>query len=205
MKQWKLIVACLFAGSICMAAASVSVSVQQQALSQKLIRLHVIAHSDSGEDQAVKLKVRDAVITYLNAENWTSREAAINAISSDLQSITNLAQSVLRENLKTYNARAELCFESYPTRSYETFSLPAGEYLSLKIVLGDGRGKNWWCVVYPAICMPVGAETFASAAVSGGFTENEIVLVTDDTPEIRLRVLFFVRKICYDTKQNTRR
>ena len=133
---------------------------RQSALADKVVRLHVIASSDSAENQRVKLEVRDALLAYLSprleAASGAEDAAAVIAEASDeLQRIA--------ETVSGGSARVELGREMYPTREYETFSLPAGVYTSLRVTLGAGSGRNWWCVVYPPLCT-AGVETAQAAA-----------------------------------------
>ena len=121
----------------------------QQKLASGLIRLHVIAASDSAEDQQTKLRVRDAVLDALTP--------ALNSATSPRQ-----AQEIIEARLPELAAiggeisgsasRATLGWENYPTRQYEGFALPAGRYLSLRVELGEAKGQNWWCVVFPPLC-----------------------------------------------------
>lgn len=125
-------------------------SKRQESLSRDIVRLHVLAHSDDAMEQLIKLQVRDAVLRYM--------EPRLNGVDSSAQ-----AQLIIRENM-TGIARAaasaaegravqvSLSRERYPSRQYEKFALPAGEYRSLRVVLGDGAGENWWCVVFPPLC-----------------------------------------------------
>lgn len=126
----------------------------EEELSGQLIRLHVIAASDSEEDQALKLQVRDAVLEHLAPLLKDVREIA------DAREILRAEQANLRRAAaETAKAAGRPCSvsvslgtEPYPTREYEDFSLPAGTYLSLRVILGNGQGQNWWCVVYPPLC-----------------------------------------------------
>ena len=133
---------------------------EQQALADKLIRLHVVANSDSPADQAVKLKVRDAVLE--EAARWygdaATMEEANFALCTHLESITQAANKALLENGSPHTARAQVTDLYFPTRDYEGFSLPAGTYRSLQVTIGAGEGKNWWCVVFPALCLPAAQD-----------------------------------------------
>ena len=145
---------------------------RQSALADKVVRLHVIAASDSAEDQRVKLEVRDALLAYLSprleaASGARDAAAVIAASAPELKKIA--------ETVSGGSARVELGRETYPTREYETFSLPAGEYTSLRVTLGAGGGRNWWCVVYPPLCT-AGVETAQEALLS----EDDIKLITED-------------------------
>ena len=145
---------------------------RQSALADKVVRLHVIAASDSAADQRVKLEVRDALLAYLSprleaAPGARDAAAVIAASAPELKKIA--------ETVSGGSARVELGRETYPTREYETFSLPAGEYTSLRVTLGAGGGRNWWCVVYPPLCT-AGVETAQEALLS----EDDIKLITED-------------------------
>lgn len=125
-------------------------------LPENLLRLHVVAASDSQADQALKLKVRDAVLT--EAARWcegagTLQEAS-TGICTHLESITQAAQSTVNQNGFTDTVTATVTDEFFPTRSYNGFTLPAGRYRALRVVIGEGSGHNWWCIVFPALCLP---------------------------------------------------
>lgn len=127
-----------------------------EALPENIIRLHIVANSNSAEDQAVKLLVRDAVLSesakyYANAETM---QQAVSELCVHLQSIEAAANAVLDENGFSDRAVAQVTDAYFSTRSYGSFALPAGKYRTLRIAIGEGRGKNWWCVVFPALCLP---------------------------------------------------
>lgn len=143
--------------ALCMAflfAYAAWVSFSQQTLADGLLRLHVIANSDSVQDQQVKLLVRDRVLELtepLLAEADDQDEVR-RILSAHLQQITDAAQQVLTDQGMPYQLSAQMATEYYPTREYDTFSLPAGQYTGLKIRLGAASGHNWWCVVFPPLC-----------------------------------------------------
>ena len=145
----------------------------------KTLRLHIPANSDSAEDQAVKLKVRDTVIAYLSEplSNCSTKDEAVQKVQDLSTNITLLANNVLKSNGFDYTARVSVVLEDYPTRDYEGISLPAGEYTSLKIELGEAKGQNWWCVLFPQVCVGTARPTEALAEV--GFTPNQIRVLTD--------------------------
>lgn len=143
--------------ALCMAvlfAYAAWVSVGQQGLSDGLLRLHVIANSDSIPDQQVKLLVRDRVLAVTEPllEGADSQDEVRAIVHGHLQEITDEAQAVLTAQGMPYTLSAQLTAEHYPTRTYDTFSLPAGTYTGLKIRLGAAQGRNWWCVVFPPLC-----------------------------------------------------
>ncbi len=169
---------------------------EQKSISEKLIRLHVIANSDSEEDQAVKLQVRDAIVAILDEESWSSVEEARVWVNENLSTLHDVAAKVLYGAGNDDAVSVSLTREDYPTREYDSFSLPAGEYWSLRIVLGAGEGKNWWCVVYPSLCRKA-SGAMEVAAVSGGFTESEVKFITEDSVSVKLKfkILEFFKKI----------
>lgn len=164
----------------------------KSALSNNLIRLHVIANSDSQEDQMVKLKVRDAVLEEIRGitEIAADRNEAYSLLTERLPGLQETANRVLQAQGSTATATVELGEEAYPTRQYDTFSLPAGVYDSLRITIGDGEGQNWWCVVFPGLCLPTASEEVADTAVSAGFSEDlGNTLTTQDGYQVRFFLL----------------
>lgn len=121
---------------------------------EKLIRFHVIANSDTEEDQELKLKVRDAVIGYLQPklENSNSIEESQKIIKSEYNNLEKISENIISENGYTYNVEVGLKYSNFPAKQYSSVVLPAGKYKALKIVIGEGDGKNWWCVMFPPLC-----------------------------------------------------
>ena len=158
---------------------------EQQKLSSELIRLHVVANSDSESDQSVKLRVRDSVLALLTPEleGVSTVKEARSVIESSLPRLCSTAKRSLLRRGKFYSVRAKLCIEQYPTRSYDGFALPAGDYISLQIILGEGRGHNWWCVVFPPLCM----SSVENESAFSGLSERSAKLISSDEAEYRLR------------------
>lgn len=123
-------------------------------VSSKLLRFHVVANSDNVYDQAVKLKVRDAVLKSIGPElsKCKTRQEAIQLLKQNISKIENISDQVLHSNGKQYNAKAEVGNFMFPVKSYGSITLPEGEYEALNIKLGNGEGKNWWCVMFPPLC-----------------------------------------------------
>ena len=143
-------------------------------LRQSVLRLHIIANSDSEEDQAVKLLVRDKILeesTDIFAGETDLKRAEEKA-AERLNEFCETAEKVLRENGFSYGASAGIGDSYFETREYEDFTLPAGNYRSLIIRLGKAQGKNWWCVIFPAVCVP--AATDASLSDSTRDTSAQI-------------------------------
>lgn len=116
-----------------------------------MIRLHVVANSDSPEDQMVKRKVRNAVIKEM--EGQTSLESARRYIDANLETMEDAAEQIVIQHGMAYGAKAERRVTFIPEKSYEDLTLPAGNYEALRITLGEGKGQNWWCVIFPQLCL----------------------------------------------------
>lgn len=126
-----------------------------------VLRLHILANSDSEEDQQLKLKVRDAILEegFEIFDGSVTLENAVNKISPQMNRIKETAEKIIKENGFNYDVTVTLDEEFFSTRIYnDSVTLPAGKYLALKVVIGSGEGKNWWCVMFPALCLPA-AET----------------------------------------------
>lgn len=143
-------------------------------LRRSLIRFHVVANSDSEWDQRVKLQVRDAVIGSLQKEldSLGDMEEAKAYLTEHLPKIQKIANETLNALGVEQKAVVSLCREAFQKREYDTFSLPAGVYESLRIVIGKGEGHNWWCVVFPSLCLPATTEGFEEVAAGAGFSED---------------------------------
>lgn len=155
----------------------------------KVIRLHVLANSDSEEDQALKLKVRDSllVVAATLTEGCERREEAEAILKENAEILRQDAEATLSGNGSELPVRVEIGRESYPTREYEGLRLPAGEYCSLRVMIGEAEGQNWWCVLFPPLCLGTSVKV-EEEMVSVGFTPGQVKVLTDsDTPKYRLR------------------
>ncbi len=146
-----IIATVIFAASFGGAESGVSLSSHEAA---EFLRIHVRANSNSGDDQSVKYKVKDAVVEFITpiAATSATKAEAVAAINDNLAAIEEVCDGVLRENGYYYGANAEVRSESFPTRVYGDLTLESGEYDALIIELGSGSGDNWWCVLYPPLC-----------------------------------------------------
>ena len=120
----------------------------------KLIRFHVIANSDSDEDQELKLKVRDEIIKYLQPklQNSNSIDESEQIIKKEYGELGKISKNIISENGYNYEVKVGIEYSTFPTKQYSNVILPAGEYKALKIIIGQGQGKNWWCVMFPPLC-----------------------------------------------------
>lgn len=178
------------------AAAAVIFTVQtaalQKTLADKTLRLHVVANSDTDADQAQKLRVRDAVLGAVGAltDGCSSRAEAEQALGAGLERVQAAAQSVLDAEGCDLPVRVSLEDQRFGTRTYDTFTLPAGTYRALCVRIGAAQGHNWWCVVFPTLCTTASGEETARIAAAGGFDADETELVTDaDGYVLRFKLL----------------
>lgn len=184
--EWSVLIALVFTilfGSVTTFAAECS------QIREDVLRLHILANSDSEEDQALKLKVRDRILLEMGDvfETPETLEDAKTAASKYLDEIREIAQQEVYDNGYDYPVHAELVNMYFTTREYETFTLPAGMYDAVRITIGDAEGKNWWCVLYPPLCLPAAQseETLEQA-----LDEEETDLVTRNPQyEVRFAVV----------------
>ncbi len=142
-----------------------------------VLRLHVLANSDSEEDQQLKLKVRDALLkTGKNIfDGSVTRENAEEKIKEEKEILIETAEKVIEENGFDYDVEITVTEEFFTTRTYENVTLPAGRYMAVRVLIGESTGKNWWCVMFPPLCIPT-----AQPDINLFFTEDEIKLVKSD-------------------------
>lgn len=156
----------------------------------KILRLHVLANSDSEEDQLLKLKVRDAVLELSQefGRDIVGIETASSVYSARLDEIKAEAERVISENGYDYEVSVSLGKEYYPPKNYEEVCLPSGNYLSLKIQIGNAEGENWWCVLYPPLCLS--AATADKKLIEAGFTGEQIKIITENDSSVKYNVKF---------------
>ncbi len=165
-------VICLLLATLLLAALPVR---GEEEIYSDVIRLHIIAASDTEEEQTLKLSVRDAVLGVYGSAltSYPDRDSAAEAAREMLPGIRSLAEQTLREAGCDKPVSVTLTEEEYPTRDYETFSLPAGRYLSLRVLIGEAEGHNWWCVLYPPLCLDTATDgELLTDAEWGLLTEN---------------------------------
>lgn len=158
-------------------------------LRRDVVRLHVLANSDSARDQAVKLCVRDALLAGGSAlfSGAATPQTAAQLLAAEQPQLEAAANRVLQAQGLPYTAHLTLEREFFTTRSYGSFTLPAGQYLAVKVILGAGQGHNWWCVMFPPLCLP--AATQEVPAASGLNAAESAVLCADGRCEIRLKIV----------------
>lgn len=161
---------------------------QQDALADKVVRLHVVANSDSESDQALKLQVRDAVLAQAEPLlEGKDRADSLETLRNALPALGHAAADTVAQAGYGYPVRVSVEDAWFPTKEYDDFALPAGTYTALRVELGEAKGKNWWCVVFPPLCLGSVTEQAAQA----GFTEDELGLITGETEGyvIRFKVM----------------
>ena len=153
----------------------------QDELADKVVRLHVLANSDFEEDQALKLQVRDVVLERATAilEQSADRREAESRLRGELLELERVAAEEIAAEGYDYPVTVNLENADFPTKEYDGFTLPAGEYLALRVIIGEGKGRNWWCVVCPPLCTSASADLPASA-LAAGFSEEEVSLITEE-------------------------
>ena len=164
----------------------------EEEIYNSVVRLHVLANSDSEDDQSLKLKVRDEILA-LSApvlKECTSREQAEQKLREITPDLKSAAQSKLLSEGYTYSVDVLLDSEYYPTKEYESCSFPEGEYLSLRVVIGEGEGQNWWCCLFPPLCLSAATDTSKNedAFISVGLTDDQYKIITQtDSPKYKIR------------------
>ncbi len=168
----------------------------------EVVRLHILANSDSEEDQEVKLKVRDALLNsgddLFNGK--TNTENAEDIISKNEIKIKNIINNVLNENGFDYKSELYIVNEYFDSREYDGFVMPAGQYKALKIVLGNGQGHNWWCVMFPPLCLPAATE---NESLNLYFSEKGTDIITNREKYIvKFKIIELYERVKEFVKQN---
>lgn len=155
---------------------------QQNHLSDQLLRLHVLANSDSAEDQALKLRVRDELLVEVQPwlEGKTDVSGAKDSLRSHLPELDQFAEAAVQRAGYDYPVHVELEETWFPTRQYDGFALPAGQYEALRVLIGEGAGQNWWCVVFPPLCVASSTKTIPEVAQEAGIDEQEVFLILEE-------------------------
>ncbi len=174
---------------------------------EKLIRFHVIANSDNNEDQELKLKVRDNIISYLKPklENSDSISESEEIIKSEYENLYKISRETVKENGYDYDISVGIEYSNFPTKQYSNVVLPAGEYKALKVIIGEGKGKNWWCVMFPPLCFVdeengiIDEET--DSKLQSVLDEEEYELITSEnktevnTVKLKFKIVEVVKSI----------
>lgn len=187
MKKFELSLILALVIGIVSISAQLPFSAACERLRGDTLRLHIIANSDNEADQSVKLLVRDAILkeSFFLASSANSKSDMLSAVEASLPLFEATAEKTLRENGFSYGASASLCETYFDERSYGELTLPAGSYDAVRIVLGDAEGKNWWCMLYPAVCLSGAMEYEALES----YTDEEREITTEyEEYEIRFKI-----------------
>lgn len=171
---------------------------------QNVLRLHVIANSDSEADQSLKLLVRDRILQEGSQlfDGSVNAEDAKERICPEIDELESVARELVRVNGFDYGVKITVEEEYFDTRSYEGFTMPAGRYEAVKIILGEGAGKNWWCIMFPPLCLPA-AEKKNEDSLEAILTNGEIRVIENNSKyEIRFKIVEIYEKIKESLKQN---
>lgn len=176
---------------------------EAKTISQKFVRFHIVANSNSVADQNVKMKVREAIFSELDFSQITSKEEALEFFKEHQYEISDLSNRVLRENGFSYQAKVTVSKKEFPVRQYSDFVLPAGNYDAVSIILGEGAGENFFCVMYPSLCKIEGVteKTDSNAEILNCvLTEQEISAITGNEKQIVCKfkiVEWFEKLFCF--------
>ena len=192
----------LFVKSACIAFVLVVIyslipfQAQCDNISNDVFRLHILANSDSDYDQSVKLKVRDRVLEYSKSlfESASSKDEAESLISQNLDNITRVAQNELKYLGCGQNVKAEIKKMYFTTRYYDSYTLPSGMYDALRITIGSGKGHNWWCVMYPSICVSAASEQDEKAKQA--LDDGEYDIIKNEKYSYKFKVVELFEKLC---------
>lgn len=190
MKKGIIYVVALLLLSLALAAMPIS---GEEGIYDSVIRLHVLAASDSEEDQALKLLVRDEILKEYSARlgsahNLAEADAEVRMLCEEIEAV---ASEVVRSKGYSYTVKVEYGEEEYPTREYEEYRFPAGRYRSLRVVIGEGEGQNWWCVLFPPLCLDMACEDAPQDdALAVGLSPEEYSIITGDPGDRGYRVRF---------------
>ncbi len=158
-----------------------------------VVRLHILANSDSECDQSLKLKVRDKILSVVSPalEGCQTQEEAINCLEEMKADIIACAEQTIIDEGYNYTVNIELGEEYYPTRNYESCAFPEGTYVSMRVLIGEGKGQNWWCCLFPPLCLNVASESDKyneEAFISVGLTSEQYKLITEQNqPKYKIR------------------
>lgn len=175
----------------------------QESIADKLIRFHVIANSDSVEDQTLKLQVRDKILEYITPRLKSARtiDESRELLLKNQEAVIEIAEKVIHDKGYTYGVTAALSHEYFPVKTYGNITLPQGKYEAFRVIIGSGEGQNWWCVMFPPLCF----IDISKGNVSYSQTEKEMKTVLSDNEYKAVDNLDGLGSIDNKKRQNTER
>ena len=162
-------------------------------ISDSVFRLHVIANSDTQEDQDLKLKVRDSILEYINntTTNINSKEEFINYAQSHIEELKNVAETRIKQEGYSYKVNVEIGNFPFPTKTYGNITFPSGNYDGLKIKIGKAEGQNWWCVMFPPLCFidntSCKMDSSSIKILKENLSEEDLSIISEDSPDIKFK------------------
>lgn len=164
---------------------------EEGAIYEDTVRLHILANSDSESDQRTKYEIRDLLLDEYGQRlsRFESKEEAAEALSDMTEEIRLDVNGWLSDMGEKYTCEVEVSLEWYDTREYDSFTLPKGYYTSLRVMLGNAEGRNWWCVMYPPLCLDIATESAPSDDAALGYTKEEYALITKDGYNVKFKIL----------------
>lgn len=188
---------------IALAALQLPVASAGAQLSEHTVRLHVLANSDSERDQQLKLAVRDAMLCEMQSlADASSKQEALYILACALPQLQQTAAETLRAAGCPQEVRVHLCEMWFATRHYGEATLPAGRYTALRVELGEAKGQNWWCVLYPALCLPAASEREAQQNAAAAWSEEEQQLVFGEGYELRFWLQEWLQRLAGQHREN---
>ena len=173
----------------------------EQEVYDTVVRLHVLANSDSAEDQALKLRVRDAVLEVTSplVAGCTTQAEAVEILNAHLHELEAAAEAVVAAEGYAYAVTIQLGEEDYPTRTYESCAFPAGQYVSLRVCIGEAEGQNWWCCLFPPLCLSAATakEDNEDAFIQVGLTKDQYGIITE-TGKTKYKIRFRILEVIED-------
>lgn len=192
----KMILSAVLALAVTFACAA-SLDNEQKNLSDKLLRLHVVGASNLPEDQELKIKIKDEIVSFLRQEisGAEDKNDAEKIVLENLENINVIAKKTGEKYGKTISVKSQIKREAFPTRGYDTFSLPAGFYTSLRVTIDEGEGKNWWCVVYPDVCASLSIDGDNYEELGLSCEEAGLITKKDGRYEIKFRFIEIIENL----------
>ena len=176
--------AALCAMAVCVVLSVCSFAKDGDSVKNAVLRLHVIANSDTPEDQALKLRVRDALLKKSgDLAAAESKQQAAQTIEAQLETLKDAAKRVVAQQGFRYDVALSLEHSAFPTRTYGDVTLPAGEYDALRVVIGEGKGQNWWCVMFPPLCLPAASN----GPALGDVLDEDALALVHEAPQYDVR------------------
>lgn len=163
-------------------------------ISEKMFRLHIIANSDSEEDQYLKIKIRDDIINYFSNKNFKSLKDAQEYAFKNIDNIKKICKNRIEDEHFNYDVRIEICKNEFRNRKYDSLVIPAGTYESLRIIIGKGDGKNWWCVLFPQMCIPA-AEDCSVNPDYDLFDDERNIIENEEKYKIEFKIIDIFQSI----------